>query len=109
MYGCNLILAALTEERLARRERPCMSPMSPVRNDHYPIGMDQLLIGSGGPLPTNSRLVIPFTSVDRRRKIVSIEIPSHCGKGHSLTPDIRLRRLRPIVPKPHVAPEHRSP
>jgi hypothetical protein len=34
-----------------------------------------------------SVFVNPFTSVNRRRKIASIEIPSHCGKGRPLTPD----------------------
>ena len=43
-------------------------------------------VGSGGAIPTNSTLVIPFSRADRRRKIPSSEIPSHCGRGHPLTP-----------------------
>lgn len=41
--------------------------------------------GSGGVLPTNSAVVIPFQNVDRRKN-GGAEIPSQCGKGHPLTP-----------------------
>ena len=37
--------------------------------------------GSGGVISTNSTVVIPFSSADRRRKSASIEVPEHCGNG----------------------------
>ena len=43
--------------------------------------------GSGGVLPINSAVVIPFSSLNRRRDIASSEIPNHCGNGYALTPD----------------------
>jgi hypothetical protein len=42
--------------------------------------------GSGGVLSTNSTAVVHFPHIDRR-KIRRQEIPSHCSKGHQLTPD----------------------
>jgi hypothetical protein len=48
--------------------------------------MQTVANGSGGAIATNSTLVIPFSRADRRRKIASTEIPSHCGHGHPLTP-----------------------
>lgn len=42
--------------------------------------------GSGGLLPTNSTAVVHFHSIDRR-EIRREELPSHCGRGHPLTPD----------------------
>jgi hypothetical protein len=39
-----------------------------------------------GVLCTNSTAVVHFPNSDRR-KIRREDIPSHCGKGHALTPD----------------------
>jgi len=33
--------------------------------------------GGRGAIATNSRLVIPFSRADRRRKIARVEIPDH--------------------------------
>lgn len=41
--------------------------------------------GSGGVIPINSGLVVPFISTDRRRRSVSAATPSYCGNGHPLT------------------------
>src|SRR5207253_5368145 len=41
--------------------------------------------GSGGAIPTDNTLVIPFSRADRRRKIARVQIPDHCGNGHRLT------------------------
>jgi hypothetical protein len=46
-----------------------------------------LLVGSGGAIPTNSTVTIPFPNVDRRKQLRRLEAPSHCGRGHPLTPD----------------------
>jgi hypothetical protein len=41
----------------------------------------------------NNTVVIPFPNVDRRKN-GGAEIPSHCGKGHPLTPDnVRIDQL----------------
>jgi site-specific DNA recombinase len=42
--------------------------------------------GSGGVICTNSTAVVHFPNIDRR-KTRREEIPSHCGRGHPLTPD----------------------
>ena len=42
--------------------------------------------GSGGLIATISTAVVHFPNIDRR-KIQREEIPSHCGRGHPLTPD----------------------
>ena len=49
--------------------------------------MQNVAIGSGAAIATNSTLVIPFSRADRRRKIARVQIPSHCCNGHALTPD----------------------
>ena len=50
------------------------------------------LVGSGGLIATNSTAVVHFPNTDRR-KIRRLDIPSHCGKGHPLTPDnLRIER-----------------
>jgi hypothetical protein len=63
------------------------------------MAMQTVANGSGGAIPTNSTLVIPFQNAERRRSS-TLEIPSHCGKGYPLTPgNVRLdegeRRWRP--------------
>jgi hypothetical protein len=45
-----------------------------------------LVVGSGGRIRTNSTVVIPFPNLHRRETGLA-EVPSHCGKGHPLTPD----------------------
>jgi hypothetical protein len=42
---------------------------------------------AGGVLATNSTVVIPFANLRHRREIGLGEMPSHCGRGHPLTPD----------------------
>jgi len=61
--------------------------------------MQTVANGSGGAIPTNSTLVIPFSRADRRRKSAGVQIPDHCGNGHRLTVgnariDQRERRWR---------------
>src|SRR4051812_37629199 len=46
-----------------------------------------LLIGSGGVIPTNSPVIVPFGAVDRRPRRPRCDVPSHCGNGHVLTPE----------------------
>ena len=54
------------------------------------IAMQTVASGSGGPIPTNSTVVVPFRNAERRRSS-TLEIPNHCGKGHPLTPNnVRL-------------------
>jgi hypothetical protein len=42
--------------------------------------------GSGGVIPTNSPIIVPFGSVDRRSQSRR-DPPSHCGNGHLLSPE----------------------
>ena len=49
--------------------------------------------GSGGAIPTNSTVVLPFQNAERRRSS-TLEIPSPCGKGHPLTPGERWPLVR---------------
>ena len=54
--------------------------------------MQTVANGSGGVLCTNSTAVVHFPNIDRR-KIRRQEIPSHCSKGHPLTPgNLRIDR-----------------
>jgi hypothetical protein len=43
--------------------------------------------GSGGALPTNSTLMVPFPNIDRRRAAEPTAVPSRCRNGHPLTPE----------------------
>ena len=61
--------------------------------------MQNVAIGSGAAIATNSTLVIPFSRADRRRKIARVQVPDHCDNGHWLTVgnvriDQRERRWR---------------
>ena len=48
--------------------------------------------GSGGVICTNSTAVVHFSNIDRR-KIRREDIPTHCGRGHPLTPEnLRIDR-----------------
>src|SRR2546429_7311722 len=51
--------------------RICSAAISPSSNAGFIES-----VGSGGVIATNSTLVIPFTSADRRRKVPSTELPS---------------------------------
>jgi hypothetical protein len=45
------------------------------------------LNGSGGVIPTNSPVIVPFGMVDQRPQRPRCDVPSHCGNGHVLTPE----------------------
>jgi hypothetical protein len=67
--------------------RLTMNPAALMRNPG-----NVLLVGSGGVICTNSTAVVQFPNIDRR-KIRREDIPSHCGKGHPLTPEnLRIDR-----------------
>ena len=58
-------------------------PSSQDRGAGKPNGYEG---GCGGATATKkSTLVIAFSRADRRRKIVRVQIPDHCGNGHRLT------------------------
>ena len=62
-----------------------------VEVPYFPLGF-QAPISSGGVIPTNSTAVVHFPNIDRR-KIQREEIPTHCGRGHPLTPgNLRIDR-----------------
>ena len=44
----------------------------------------QVSVGSGGALPTNSTVIIPFLNTDLSRRVGQPPVPSYCGNGHPL-------------------------